>query len=207
MSTTTGITVDTVLPAWAASYKQRKYIRGLLDERDVSELTKTNLLEVIENVDLPKTGENSASSIISMLLGLKRKPKSAAPREATPAEPSNLYLLQTGMFAIPVSELSPELQVLAGHSDLLFGEVREWQKRRFVNALKGAPGAFARTRLAKETAHLRREVVDILIRDQHKYVKLFGEHYTCCGSCGAELSDDTSRALKLGPECRKKFGL
>jgi hypothetical protein len=48
--------------------------------------------------------------------------------------------------------------------------------------------------------------MNIISQDPYKYAKIFGQHYSCCGSCGAELTDPVSRELQLGPECRKKFG-
>ena len=204
MDTVTEITEDTELPTWAASYKQRKYIAGLLDEREINDPAWESVVrELIRRVDFPKSGNHSASELIGTLLKLPKKPRTSS----SPRSTGDLDKLATGKFAIPVSLLSARLTDLAGHSDLLFGEVREYKGRRFINVLKGAPGAFARTRLAKELAFGREEVTQILIKDQYKYVKLFGEHYRCCGSCGAELSDETSRRLQLGPECRKKFGL
>jgi hypothetical protein len=50
-------------------------------------------------------------------------------------------------------------------------------------------------------------IVETIEYDPYKYARLFGEHYTCCGSCGAPLTDNKSRELMLGPECRKKFSL
>lgn len=185
-------------PIWAATDKQRNFIGQLLTDRDVTETSAEGIKLVIEREDLQK---DQASEIISKLLELPHRPRAASGESAVGDDPFDV--LQTSRFAIPVEEISPALRSLAGHSDLLFGEVREWKGFKFVNVLKGAPGQFNRTRLRGAQKF---EVGRILLKDQLKYVKLYGEHYSCCGSCGAELTDETSRKLLLGPECRKKYG-
>jgi hypothetical protein len=73
----------------------------------------------------------------------------------------------------------------------------------YIRQLHGAPGSFNRSKL---TADGVRAVVGTIKLDPYRYAKLFGTHYTCCGSCGAALTDERSREIQLGPECRKKFG-
>ena len=68
--------------------------------------------------------------------------------------------------------------------------------------LTGAPGAFSRSKLPMDVVDA---VCDIVRRDPRRYADTFSTVYTCCGSCGAELTDAVSIREKLGPECRRKF--
>lgn len=108
------------------------------------------------------------------------------------------------MYALPREDLPPAAAALAHGNALLFVQVREYQETRYIRVLRGAPGHFNRE---KPSADEAREIATQLATDPRSYAQLFGDTYSCCGSCGAELTDDTSRRLKLGPECRKKFGL
>jgi hypothetical protein len=73
----------------------------------------------------------------------------------------------------------------------------------YMRRLTGSVGGFTRWKVANDDAVT---LVNIIAQDPYKYTKIFGQHYSCCGSCGAELTDPISRELQLGPECRKKFG-
>jgi hypothetical protein len=73
----------------------------------------------------------------------------------------------------------------------------------YMRRLHGSLGGFTRVRMANSDAIT---VVETIARNPYKYARIFGEIYSCCGSCGAELTDPKSRELQLGPECRKKFG-
>jgi len=73
----------------------------------------------------------------------------------------------------------------------------------YMRRLTGSVGAFNRYKLTKNDTLA---LVELIARDAYKYTKLFGEHYSCCGKCGAELTDPISRQYQLGPDCRKAFG-
>jgi len=192
------------LPGWSATHKQRRFLRTLVQERTVAAIAAADVQELIVRDDFLKV---DASTLITKFVALpyrKAAPVIVTAPDGTVSTLPVIDDLEVSKFAIPVSELtSPDLIHQAGNSDLLFGEVREWNGHKFINALKGAPGAFARERLRGGD---RAEVIKILAVDQYKYTKLFGQYYSCCGSCGAELTDKTSRDLLLGPDCRKKFG-
>jgi hypothetical protein len=86
--------------------------------------------------------------------------------------------------------------------DLAFFEVREYMSTLYMRQLHGAPGRFNRSKLSAASV---KAIIGIIAADPYRYTRMFGEHYACCGSCGAELTDQRSRELQLGPECRKKF--
>lgn len=85
-----------------------------------------------------------------------------------------------------------------------FWEVKEFKGTRYIRLLVGAPGAFQRVRVGFDRA---RFVADLIRVDALAAAQAFAAHYTCCAVCGAELSDETSVALGLGPVCRGRFGL
>jgi hypothetical protein len=86
---------------------------------------------------------------------------------------------------------------------LLFLEIREYMGNLYMRRLTGAVGGFTRHKVPSKDSVA---IMNIIAQDPYKYAKIFGQHYSCCGSCGAELTDPVSRDLQLGPECRKKFG-
>jgi hypothetical protein len=210
-TTTTTRTPDmttTERPDWSATDRQRAYLLKLIEQREIAEVAATNVQDLCERDDFTKA---DASELIDTFTKVPWRPKPysapASPLTGAGAAPTvSIDSLEVSKFAIPTTEASADLAALAGNSDLIFGEVREWNKHRFINVLKGAPGDWNRIRLAKDKAGLRTEVINILGAGQYKYTKLYGEHYTCCGCCGAALSDQISRDLQLGPECRKRFG-
>jgi hypothetical protein len=82
-------------------------------------------------------------------------------------------------------------------------EIREYMGNLYMRRLTGSVGGFTRWKVSNKDSIALSEIIG---RDPYRYAKMFGQHYSCCGSCGAELTDPKSRELQLGPECRKKFG-
>lgn len=177
-----------------ASDKQRDFIARLLTERVVDAGLRAQLETALahDTIDIAE-----ASKVITKLM--------SAPRtKAVTNNPAGQALLAS----IPKSRYAIGEVDLTGSSitvnnDLLFVEVREYMGTLYMRRLHGAPGAFTRSKLTMEQV---RDIVGIIATDPYKYTRLFGQHHTCCGSCGAELTDERSRELQLGPECRKKFG-
>lgn len=191
-----------------ATDKQLKFLEDLLKDRQVPEILRENFL--IHKAGLDK---KKASSFISAFLACPKIEVPPAPDFAElvkKAEP-NLYgellgalqELPKSKYAIPVSELMTDLLTDAVHGDLVFLEVKEYMKKPYMKKLFGSVGAFTRVRPAIDDALV---FARIIAKDPYKYAKLFGEHYKCCGKCGAELTDPRSRELMLGPDCRKAFG-
>lgn len=85
-----------------------------------------------------------------------------------------------------------------------FWELKTWRGTTYLRLLVGAPGEFQRVRVGSERA---RTVASILKRDPLAAAQAFASFHTCCAVCGADLSDETSVALGLGPICRRRFSL
>lgn len=115
-------------------------------------------------------------------------------REALSSVPLSKY-------AVPTEAVSHVLNRPSAN-DLVFFEVREFKGTRYMRLLHGAPGAFVRS---KPTPAQQEAIMQLVVEDAYKYARLFGQHYTCCSRCGAELTDQKSRERFLGPECVKHF--
>ena len=181
---------------YPASEKQQSFIRTLADERQCD---KEWIL-----TELPLMSKAKASAMITSLLAAPKRPSAPKVSVGLKGNP-NVADMVKSKYAIPTSELAMVADGLGFdlHGDLLFVEVKEYRTVVFMRRLQGAPGAFSRLRMPRETEDL---LASLIKEDPYKYARLFGEHYRCCGKCGAELTDEKSRALMLGPDCRKAFG-
>lgn len=191
--------------ATPASEKQIKFLDDLMKSREVPATLSAEYLASKSTLDIAK-----ASRLISQLLALPRvaEKKSALaasdPKSALWAELFEaLSQIPQSKYAVPVSELMTDFLKKPVHGDLVFLEVKEYMKRLYIKQLFGSVGAFTRVRIDVEDALT---FVRIIKSDPYKYARIFGEHYKCCGKCGAELTDPISRELMLGPWCRKAFG-
>jgi hypothetical protein len=175
------------------SDKQLAFIKTLITERDTSTI-------VIQDADTLSRKE--ASALIDTLL---RLPKNIPALGFLPGNETQeaLATIPKSKYAIPAEEIDLTLEKTPVNGDLLFVEVREYMKRLYMRRLTGSVGGFTRWHVATDDLLA---ITKLIATDPYKYTKLFGEHYACCGSCGADLTDPISRELQLGPECRKKFG-
>jgi hypothetical protein len=180
---------------YPASEKQVTFIKSLLDERVIPEGYAAEIREQISIFTSKR-----ASEVISALMAAPRKPKGVAP--VVPIA-DVLAGIPNAKYAIPAYELSVEALDRPFGGDILFVEVKEYMGRVYMRRLQGAPGAFVRSKIPASDVAV---YAGIIKQDSYKYTRLFGEHYQCCGKCGAELTDEESRRLMLGPVCRKAFG-
>jgi len=181
----------------AASEKQVAFLNDLLDSRELDEITVQSFKS-----QLPVMTKKMASAAIDLLL---KQPKKV---ERVPGSPKSvlqeaLSKAPKSKYAVPTDELDIALEDTPLTGDLLFIELKEYMGNLYMRRLTGSLGGFTRWKVpAKDSI----TIMNVIAQDPYKYAKLFGMHYSCCGSCGAELTDPTSRELQLGPECRKKFG-
>jgi hypothetical protein len=181
----------------AASEKQVAFIDSLINERELDAIQVSSFRSM-----LPTLNKKQASSTIELLLRL--------PQRSTKVPGATKSLLQEALskapkskYAVPVDELDISLEDTPLTGDLLFLEIREYMGNLYMRRLTGSVGGFTRHKVPSQDSMV---IMDIIAKDPYKYAKIFGQHYSCCGSCGAELTDPVSRDLQLGPECRKKFG-
>ena len=179
-----------------ASDKQVSYVRDLILKREVD---PDEALDVINTIDAGLLDKGRASELIERFIGMPRK-KNAVPSELDEL----LSRIPKSKYAVTAIELSAADIDEKIKDDLVFVEIKEYLGRRYIRRLFGSPGQFSRSTIS---APMIKAIVETIEYDPYKYARLFGEHYTCCGSCGAPLTDNKSRELMLGPECRKKFSL
>jgi hypothetical protein len=181
----------------AASEKQVAFIDSLLNERELDAIQVTSFRSM-----LPTMTKKQASGMIDILL---RQPKRAekVPGASKSVLQEALSKAPKSKYAVPADELDISLEDTPLTGDLLFIEVKEYMGNLYMRRLTGSVGGFTRHRVPSNDSVT---IMNVISQDPYKYAKLFGQHYSCCGSCGAELTDPVSRDLQLGPECRKKFG-
>lgn len=166
-----------------ATPKQQDFIADLLAKR---EYTLGNVV-----INSPK----EASELINALL--------QAPYKTVTADSEALASLPNGMYAVPFLEAQKLALDENVSTEYIFIAVKTYKGTKYLRRLHGSVGDFTRTKMSKQDT---KELSKMLNLDPYKYTKLFGELYSCCGKCGAPLTDDKSRQLMLGPVCRKEFG-
>jgi hypothetical protein len=190
-----------------ATERQKSFLSDLVTTRSAPpELVK----EASDELDSGLLSKKRASKLISSLLlypksSRKRKPfddvalDSPAHRELR----EMLREIPVAKYAIPSEELMLDLLKGSYAGDLIFVEVRKLPNEPLrLKKLLGSPGDFSRMDIPVEDALTFARVVK---RDPYEYTKRFAVHHTCCGRCGAALTDELSRKLYLGPRCRQVF--
>lgn len=183
-----------------ATERQLAFIATLRAERVVSET-------VAHDLALPALSKSVASAVIEQLLASPRVPATVSFGAETPERAEARELLASlpkSKFAVPARLLEGALTDYTVDGSLLFLEVKEYRGTRYLRRLTGSVGDFVRSRL---TVRDSLAVMKVLSGDSLEYIRLFGEHFVCCGKCGAPLTDDRSRARFLGPDCAKQLGV
>jgi len=191
----------TITTFFEASPKQIQFITDLISRKNLSETesAKAALAKIAEKT----LDKKEASKLIDELIAAKPLPASstAAPTAASKLQ-NLLNEVPKAKYAIPMDEIDLGIDEKV-NGDILFIEVREYMNFLYMRRLHGAPGNFNRSKLSFKDTEL---LINLVKKDPLKYTQLFGEVHKCCGKCGAELTDQISRDLKLGPRCRKEFG-
>lgn len=177
--------------------RQTTFIETLLTERVVTPALQGRATAVLER------NEGNPSRLIDDLLAAPRRPRDAV---AAPAGDRYAHLR-----AIPSSNYALTWEQLhgAGLADLsrgnqtTFFRVKEWRDRVYLDQLHGAPGAFNRSRVTREQ---ELAIAALIAANPAEAALRFSKEYSICARCSAELTDDTSRDLGLGPTCRTYFG-
>jgi hypothetical protein len=168
-----------------ATERQISFIRNLVAERDVAP------------IDFAGMTVKEASTKIEELL--------ATPKKSSIVRFSDvLSTLPKAKYAVPYQTVAPVFTESAFDNDYLFVEVREYRGTTYMRKLHGSLGDFIRTRFSREE---EQSLFNILKSDPVGYITKFGEVFSCCGKCGAALTDEASRARLLGPDCARQLGV
>lgn len=191
-----------MLTVFEATPAQVKFIKDLIDEKNAGHTSRAAL--ILGKIAAGKLDKQEASKVIDELKALAPFATSAAGYALGKSEIQQLLgEVPKAKYAIPMDEIDLGLQETV-NGEYIFVEIREYMNNVYIRRLHGAPGSFNRTRLSSGDIKV---IVNHIKKAPLEYTQKFGELYSCCGKCGAELTDDTSRALKLGPTCRKEFGM
>lgn len=180
-----------------ATEKQMSFLNSLLAGREIPE---SLALSINKRLDSGSISKSTASGLISSLLPLPKKSETSLQfskyLEAVGKIPDSKY-------AIPTADFMLDLMKGTYSGDLIFFEKKVFRGKTLFRRLIGSPGAFNRVKISMDDALI---FIDKIAEDPYGATRRFGEHYRCCGKCGAELTDARSRELKLGPVCRSTFG-
>lgn len=179
-----------------ATDKQRGYLRGLVEGKDLTPLTDEQR-DWLENEfnkgeerafkDIPK---NRASDIIGTLKELPWKPKDQTP----PAQKmGNLPTVADGYYAVHDS-------MNTTNQPLSFFRVKNGRYRLFLDV-------FASDQ--RHPVYLldhQKVVLEEIVKDPLGAAQAFGREMKRCGRCGRALTDETSRRIGIGPDCRQMDG-
>jgi hypothetical protein len=185
----------------AATVRQLTFINSLIAERNVSDTLKTQVFEICRRPDASPAMGGPISQIIDQLKAL---PRAAGGSAAARPAGGRLADIPCARYVLERNEVALPGQTPFRGNDRIFIEVREFKGTRYMRKLVGAPGSYSREKLSySEVDHMAaalREVTPLAATQR------YGELYSVCSVCGAELTDDRSVELKLGPVCRGRFG-
>ena len=121
--------------------------------------------------------------------------KDMQPHKAQPAQPANFKAISQGYYATKSA---------TGNNDLDFWFVRvpedgRWQGFRFVKRILGGRGT-QQIRKPEQMAALHA----ILAAGTEAAGNLYADELGNCKKCGRDLTDDESRARRMGPVCAGK---
>jgi hypothetical protein len=168
-----------------ATERQMAFIRNLVAERGVAP------------VDFAGMTVREASAQIEQLL--------ATPKKSSVVRFSDvLSTLPKSKYALPYQLVAPVFTESNFDNDYLFVEVREYRGTTYMRKLHGSLGDFVRTRFTRDE---EQSLFNILKENPVEYIQKFGEVFSCCGKCGASLTDEASRARLLGPDCARSLGV
>jgi hypothetical protein len=187
----------TMLNVFEATPAQVNFIKDLIDQKNAGETGRAKL--ILAKIDAGKLDKAEASKVIDELKALKVMAHALGKSELQVL----LSEVPKAKYAVPMNEIDLGIEENV-NGDILFVEVREYMNNVYIRRLHGAPGHFNRSKLSFNDTKL---VVNHIKKNPLAYTQLFGETYKVCGKCGADLTDPISRELKLGPTCRKEFGL
>lgn len=157
-----------------ASEPQVKYLEGLRDGKDLSPL-EPKQIAWLRDADFTKIPKKRASDIIETLKKLDWQKRDAA---HTPDVPD-------GRYAIPKDD-----------GTLMFYSIKQGRSVTFVDVWASD------ARWPVKSSEERFRILEAIKADPDSGPR-FGREIGRCYVCGRTLTDETSRALGIGPVCRE----
>lgn len=190
MSNRTPVPAHVQEPVRMATQPQLDYIKGLIEGKDLSPLSEAQrtwcLMKLTDDTWQEETTSipfHKASPIITELKKLDWKPREMDSKEG--AEFHQLAAeVRDGRYAIPKDD-----------GTLMFYSVKKGKYTTFVNVWASD------ARYPVKSLDERVRILKAIIADEDAGPR-FGREIGSCYVCGRTLTDETSRALGIGPVCR-----
>jgi len=186
-----------------ASDRQVEYIRGLLETRDVSQLTSTIALDTITllgGLYADTISDSMADSTIKALLAIRPVQVQAATTKSEPVEVPSWDAIRKMTRDLPDAYYALEAKDGSKHFFFQIKTGKDGRKR--VYHVVGAPKTFRRKSMKMEWVYA---AVKKITNDPKAAAQEFGKIFTRCAVCSAPLSDPESLARNMGPVCATRF--
>lgn len=171
---------------------QEKYIRDLLAGRVMEDSARAKAEEMLE----AGLSKSLASEWINRLKELPRASSQYARiREELPDVADGRYAIQ-----------HPEVT----EGVLKFYKVKKptegrWAGFVFLDAGRGGNHGDLQWTAIKDVSY-KKQVLELINQNPREAGERFGREVGACYNCGRSLTDETSRALGIGPDCRGRLG-
>lgn len=175
-----------------ATTPQKDFLLSLLRDREVPADLRSEL--DTRWSDLTKA---EASVAIGTLKGLPFATRTSANADVLAKLPKSFY-------AIPSHIANVILKDEHVDNDYMFVVVAEYMGARYMRKVTGNVGGFMRHKMTPQDV---RTTATLLSSEPLGFIKKFGELYSVCSKCGAELTTEKSRKALLGPDCAKMLGV
>lgn len=173
--------------------KQRTFIADLIAKRDwrsSNDKTFVNVCSIPVDELTQNMTRATASRLIDMLLACR-----PVRLTSTTADDALAAVKNVGVkFALPKKD---------GSGITFFEIVERKNGRRFVNMLVGHPGSWLRQNIS---AAMQQAAARAFHADEKTAMDLYADEFTVCSKCDSPLSDERSRAARLGPVCAGNLG-
>lgn len=170
-----------------ASEKSRSYCRSLAESKEIPSHFQFRVDELLARLDSATQREVS-----QMIDALKHLPaKATAPAQTSSAAQTDLPDVPAGRYALRTDGVV-KFYVLDRPTE------GKWAGYTFLKAQASDDKYPIRNLQAK------REILTRIAEDVEAAQVLYGQELGRCYACGRTLTDETSRSLGIGPDCRSK---
>lgn len=186
------------VPDWArpqermASERQIIYIKDLLAQKDVSGIPEERLQSLKDRCDRAEVSFADAGKIIPYLKGLPRVESGAVRQPALPGAPQGYVEVAHGRYAVEFEGVLKFYRVNRP------GEGTKWSGYTFLDVQASDDYYPIRDNDKKG------QILRLIAADPKAAAEKYGQELGACGICGRTLTDETSRAIGIGPVCRGK---
>lgn len=169
-----------------ATARQVAYLEGLRDGKDLSNMS-TEAVDLVRGLDFSKMFKSSASMLIELL-----KPLPWMPNEVSGGSSGQLKQAEQNVKDGRYAVTKPD-------GTLMFYSVKKGHRLTFVDVW----ASDARWPVKSISERIR--VLESIAADPDAGPR-FGREIGSCYRCGRTLTDDISRSLGIGPDCRSMVG-